>query len=76
MNHCGLFYSKFKLHKQAVLMFVCFFFRFYMYIYFNKVFPRKIMNHKIMKQPSFFNANFQNLFQDLVYYKILGCQTL
>ena len=34
------------------------------------------MNHKIMKQPSFFNANFQNLFQDLVYYKILGCQTL
>ena len=28
-----------------------------------------------MKQLSFFNANFQNSFQDVVYYKTLGCQT-
>ena len=25
---------------------------------------------------SFFDTNFQNSFQDLLYYKILGCQTL
>ena len=25
---------------------------------------------------SFFNANLQNSFEDVVYYRILGCQTL
>ena len=48
-----------------------FFFRFLIYVYFNDAFVKKIM-----KQLSFFNANFQNSFQDVVYYKTLGCQTL
>ena len=29
-----------------------------------------------MKKPSFFNANFQNSFQDVEYYRIVGCQIL
>ena len=28
-----------------------------------------------MKQLLVFNANFQNSFQDVVYYRILGCDT-
>ena len=28
-----------------------------------------------MKKLSFLNANFYNSFQDLVHYRILGCQT-
>ena len=36
----------------------------------------KLLSKKLMKQLSFFNTNFQNLFQDVVYYKILERQTL
>ena len=28
-----------------------------------------------MKKLSFLNTNFHNSFQDVVYYRILGCQT-
>ena len=47
------------------------FFRFLTYVYFNGVFV-KSFTKKIL----FFNTNFQNIFQDVVYYRILGCQTL
>ena len=47
------------------------FFRFLIDIYFNETFVKKLM-----KKLSLFNTNFQNSFQDVVYYIILGCQTL
>ena len=49
----------------------CFFFQFLIYVCFNEAFF-----NKFMKKLSFFNTNFQNWFQDLVCYRILGCQTL
>ena len=52
-------------------MLFLFFFRFLIYVYFNEAFVKKVM-----KQLSFFNANFQNSFRDAVCYKVLGCQTL
>ena len=42
-----------------------FFFRFLIYVYFNEAFVKSVM-----KKLSFFNANFQNSFQE--YYRILG----
>ena len=47
------------------------FFQFLIYVYFNETFVKKLM-----KYLSFFNTNFQNSFQDVVYYRILGYQTL
>ena len=47
------------------------FFLFLIYVYFNKDFVKKFM-----KELSLLNSNFENSFQDLVYYRILGCQTL
>ena len=46
-------------------------FRFLICVYFNEAFVKKFM-----KELSFFNTNFQNSFQNVVYYRILGCQTL
>ena len=48
-----------------------FYFRFLIHVYFNEAFVKKIM-----KQLLFFNPNFQNPFQDVVYYKMLGRQIL
>ena len=47
------------------------FFRFLIYVYSNETFVKQLK-----KYLSFFNTNFQNSFQDVVYYRILGCQTL
>ena len=47
------------------------FFRFLVYVYSNDAFIKIFM-----KQLSFLNANFQNSFQDVVYNRILGSQTL
>ena len=55
----------------SVFCFFCFFFRFLIYVYINEVFVKNFM-----KKLSFFNAKIQNSFQDVVYYRILGCQTL
>ena len=52
------------------MLFLFFFFRF-IYVYFNEAFVKK--NYEIT---IILNVNFQNSFQDAVYYKILGCQTL
>ena len=38
---------------------------------FNEAFVKNFM-----KKLSFFHTNFQNSFQDVVYYRMLGCQTL
>ena len=46
-------------------------FLFMLFIYFNEAFVTNFM-----KKLSFFNTNFQNSFQDVVYYRILGCQAL
>ena len=53
------------------MQFLFFFFRFFIYVYYNENFAKEIMN-----QLSFFNANFWNSFQNVVYYKILGRVTL
>ena len=47
------------------------FFQFLIYVYFNESFVKNFM--EIL---SFFCRNFQNSFQDVVYYRVLGCQTL
>ena len=46
------------------------FFQFLNYVYFNDAFVKKL-SKKI-----FFDKHFQNSFQDVVYYRMLGCQTL
>ena len=43
------------------------FFQFLIYVYFSEIFVKKL---------SFLNINFQTSFQEVVYYRILGCQTL
>ena len=48
-----------------------FFFRFLIYVYFHEDFVKKIWSNY-----HFLNANFRNSFQDVVYYKVLGGQTL
>ena len=47
------------------------FFRYLIYSVFHKTFVKKFM-----KKLSFFSSNFKNLFQDVVYYRTLGCLTL
>ena len=47
------------------------FFRFHFNVYSKEAFVKKFM-----KQLSFFNTIFKYSFQDVVYYRILGCQTL
>ena len=48
-----------------------FLFGFLIYVYFNEAFIKNFM-----KKLSLFIINFPKLFQDVVYSKILGCQTL
>ena len=48
-------------------------------IFFNFSFTfilTRLLSKTLWKKLSFFNINFQNSFQDVVYYRILGCQTL
>ena len=47
------------------------FFRYLIYSVFHKTFVKKFM-----KKLSFFSSNFKNPFQDIVYYRKLGCLTL
>ena len=47
------------------------FLRLFISVYFNKAFVKNFI-----KKPSVFNTNFQNSFQDIVYYRILERQTL
>ena len=47
------------------------FFRYLIYSVFHKTFVKKFM-----KKLSFFSSNFKNQFQDVVYYRKLGCLTL
>ena len=51
-------------------MLFCWVFLFLIYVYFNEAFVKTSM-----KKLSFFNTNLQNSF-NVVYYRILGCQTL
>ena len=46
------------------------FFRYLTYRVFHKTFVKKFM-----KKLSFFSSNFKNLFQDVLYYRKLGCDT-
>ena len=46
-------------------------FRFVIYVFFKKTFLKHFM-----EKLSFFNTEFQNLFQDVAYHRILGCQTM
>ena len=55
-----------KYYLQAVEYTISFFFPFHIYVCFNDAFIKNFM-----KKLSFFNANFQNSFQDVVYYRIL-----
>ena len=66
----------FELHKQVIFKLravenAILFFGYLLYVYFHEAFVKNFM-----EKLSFFNANFKNLFQDVAYYKILGCQTL
>ena len=47
------------------------FFRYLIYSVFHKYFVKKFM-----KKLSFFNSNFRNPFQDVIYYRKLECLTL
>ena len=47
------------------------FFRHLIYCVFHEAFVKKFM-----KKPSLFNSTFKNPFQDVVYYRKLGCLTL
>ena len=53
---------------KCAISFVCFFFRFF------NVYLTILLSKTLWKK--FFNTNFQNSFQDVVYYKKLGCETL
>ena len=71
MYCCALFQSKLKLYKQAVLKLRAVEYAVSFCIFdflFTFVLTRFLS--------TFFNPNFQNSFQDVVYYKILGPQTL
>ena len=59
-----------KHYLRAVEYAICFF-RFLIYVCFNDAFVKNFTT-----KMSFFNANLQNSFQDVVRYRILGCQTL
>ena len=59
----------FFLNKRNITTWRCF--RFLIYVYFNEAFVKNLM-----KKLSFFNTKFQNSFQDVVYYRVLGFQTL
>ena len=48
-------------------------FRFLIYVYFNK---HNTFVKNLMKKLAFFNSNFQNSFQYVVYYRIFGYQAL
>ena len=58
-------------YLRAVEYAISFFFRFTIHICFNETFTTFFM-----KKLTFFNKNFRNSFRDVVYYRILGCQTL
>ena len=62
--------SKKKSHLRATEHAISFI-QFLIYVYFNEAFAKNFM-----KKLSFFNTNFQNWFQDVLYYRILVCQTL
>ena len=47
------------------------FFRYLVYSVFHETFVKNLM-----KKPSFFSSNFRNSFQDVAYYRKLGCLTL
>ena len=64
------FTNKPFLNYGPLNMLFCFF-RVLIYVYFNEVFVKTFVKKLII-----FNTNFHNSFQDVVYYRILGCQTL
>ena len=75
---CTLCSPKFKLQKQAVFKsrtveYAIVFFDFLFMFILTRLFSKK---KKKKEKLSFFNTNFQNKFQDVVYYKILGCRAL
>ena len=47
------------------------FFHFLIYVYFNEALVKKLYE----KTLPFFNTNFQNSFQNVVYYRTAGCKT-
>ena len=79
MYCCALCSSKFKPNKQAVFKLrtvehaILFFFGILVsfLVFFKEAFVKNFL-----KKLSFFKTNFQNSFQDVVYYRILECQTL
>ena len=62
--------SKNKPHLRATEHAISFI-QFLIYVYINKAFVKNFM-----KKLLFFNTNFQNSFQDVLYCRILVCQTL
>ena len=60
-----------RLTGRRICYFVFVFFLFLNYVYLHEAFVKNVM-----KKLSFFSTNFQNLFQDVVYYRILGYQAL
>ena len=58
-------------YLRAVEYAISFFSFFLINVYFNEAFVKNFIEKAII-----FNANFQNSFQDVVYYGILVCQTL
>ena len=73
LNERNIVTSLLMIHLKCTVVhwiyFFAGFFWFLIYVYFNEAFK------SFMKNLSFFNTNFQNSFQDVLYYRILGCQT-
>ena len=63
--------SSLNKHYSRAVEYAISFFRFLIYVYFNDASIKNFMEKLL-----FFNANFQKSFQDVVYYRILGFQTL
>ena len=57
------------LNYEPSKMLLPFFSQVFIYVYFHEAFVKKLN----IKKLSFFITNLQNSFQDLLYYRILGC---
>ena len=64
LHYANLNSSSLNKHYLWVVEYAIFEFSFY--VYFNDAFVKTLI----------FQCKFQNSFQDVVYYRILGCQTL
>ena len=71
VHYANLNSNSLNTHYSRAVEYAISFFRFLIYVYFNDAFIKNFM-----EKLSFFNDNFQYSFHNIVYYRILGFQTL